>query len=640
MFEKLPRQVDKYLLTERLAVGGMAEVYKAKLGGIDGFEKTVAIKFILRELSEEEEFSQLFLEEARLCAHLRHPNIVEVYDFGSHGGRYYLAMECVDGLNLKRLLNLARAAKKEIPLILAAEIVRQAAKGLNYVHKVQIPNVPQLNLVHRDISPQNLLVDSGGHVKIVDFGIAKSAARFSRTQAGTVRGKTNYMAPEQAEGKTVDHRADQYSLGVVLYEMVTGVKLSTLNTVSGTNTRRSSQEWPSAASFRKDLHPALEHIISRMLQNDPAKRYTGCHEVVVDLSTYLDNMPEHELERDLGAMVREYATADFDNRRDDSRVFVPIKRPKRRVIGSTIAAVCLAAVLWLLSPFIFQNHPPTDERPSKPRAVVAAVAPPAPEATPEATPEPTLEPTPEPTALPAPRPKAAPVTKRPVATPTPVKQLRPQATPAPLIAAAPPPICPAGMIHIPAGNFGFGSSADDPDRNALAETARTTMSLKSYCVDIYEYPNRQGAVPRTQVSWQDAANFCDKAGKRLCTQHEWERVCKGAANLRYPYGNTFDAMICNAERSAENYEDDPMSALRGAGASYDCHSSEGIFDMSGNAEEWTASRGRVDATTMVARGGSSVLPGWAVRCESIRELNPAEKSPFLGFRCCKDAVTP
>ena len=212
-----------YRLQRRLARGGMAEVFLARLIGVEGFERRVAIKRILPHLSESEEFRAMFLDEARLAAQLTHPNIVHIYDFGKVDDYYFIAMEYVDGVDIGRLIR--RAKERPVPFELAARILADVCAGLHFAHNAVDPIGRKLDVVHRDVTPQNVLVSYDGMVKLVDFGIAKAQFAAGRTRPGVVKGKYAYMSPEQVEGRPLDGRSDVFSAGICLYEMLTGVPL-------------------------------------------------------------------------------------------------------------------------------------------------------------------------------------------------------------------------------------------------------------------------------------------------------------------------------------------------------------------------------------------------------------------------------
>src|SRR5512139_2277258 len=218
-----PRIFGRYQLLELIARGGMAEVHKAKSHGVEGFEKVLVIKSILPELSRDAEFVEMFVKEAKIAVSLSHPNIVQVFDLGRADDRYFIAMEYVAGTDLSTLLR--RAARHELPLApaLSVFIASEVAQALDYAHRRRDQDLQPMSLVHRDVSPQNILLGFEGAVKLTDFGIAKARHKVEEnTQAGVLKGKYAYMAPEQARGEPVDARADLYALGIVLYECLSG----------------------------------------------------------------------------------------------------------------------------------------------------------------------------------------------------------------------------------------------------------------------------------------------------------------------------------------------------------------------------------------------------------------------------------
>ncbi len=215
----------QYTLLERIAAGGMAEVWKARMRGVEGFQKTVAIKKILPHMTDNSEFIGMFIDEAKLAAQLSHPNIVHIYDLGKIGRDYYIAMEYVEGKDLRSLLNASRRKGMPISLGLALLIAARLASALDYAHRKRDFEGKELALVHRDVSPQNVLLTREGDVKLCDFGIAKAVSKAGQTQMGSLKGKLQYMSPEQAWGRPVDSRSDIFSLGAVLFEMLTGERL-------------------------------------------------------------------------------------------------------------------------------------------------------------------------------------------------------------------------------------------------------------------------------------------------------------------------------------------------------------------------------------------------------------------------------
>lgn len=218
-------RLGPYELVKRLGTGGMAEVYEALLIGPHGFSKKVAIKRILPVVAKDPAFVSMFIDEAKLAARLQHPNLVHVFDFGEDRGEFYLAMELVDGTNVGEILRAVAARGEAVPLELALNIAAQAARGLSCAHRACDDNGEHLCIVHRDVSPSNLLVTRAGHIKLADFGIARAVIRKNQTQAGTLRGKLGYMSPEQVLNRPLDHRSDVFSLSIVLAEMLLGETL-------------------------------------------------------------------------------------------------------------------------------------------------------------------------------------------------------------------------------------------------------------------------------------------------------------------------------------------------------------------------------------------------------------------------------
>jgi serine/threonine-protein kinase len=215
----------KYQLLKRLAMGGMAQIYLARQKGPEGSEQLVVVKRILPHLAENVEFIRMFLDEAKIAARLAHPNIVAIYDLGAQDDSFFLAMEYIHGEDVRRMWKRAVTMGLELPVPLACRIVTDACAGLDYAHKKADPSGKPLGTVHRDVSPQNILVSFEGEVKVVDFGIAKAADQATVTRSGVLKGKYSYMSPEQAAGKRVDCRSDVFALGVVLYELLTHTRL-------------------------------------------------------------------------------------------------------------------------------------------------------------------------------------------------------------------------------------------------------------------------------------------------------------------------------------------------------------------------------------------------------------------------------
>ncbi len=289
MTEFQPQRFGKYLLLGRIAHGGMAELYRAKLIGAEGFEKLIAIKMILPHLAEEEILIQSFIEEAKLAAFLQHQNIVQIYDFGSVDGRYYIAMEYLYGKDLKGIIK--RSIEKGICLSLenALYIATQVCAGLDYAHKLKDFQGRPLNIIHRDIGPHNVFVTYNGQVKVIDFGIAKAAIQDTTTQEGSIKGKVAYMSPEQAKGETIDHRSDIFAIGILLYEILTHKRMFEGDAFQVFAKVREADYVP-ANVVKRNLPVELYKIMERALAKDREQRYQFAEEMLTDLETCINRL--------------------------------------------------------------------------------------------------------------------------------------------------------------------------------------------------------------------------------------------------------------------------------------------------------------------------------------------------------------
>ena len=280
-----------YRLLARVAVGGMAEVFKAKRSGVEGFEKVVAVKRILPHLSDNKEFVDMFVDEAKMVAGLTHPNIVQIFDLGRIEKSYYIAMEYVQGRDLRSILRRARERGTRVPLDLCALVASRVCAALEYAHRKKDDRGQPMMTVHRDISPQNILISFEGDVKLTDFGIAKAASKATVTEAGALRGKLLYMSPEQAWGKPMDRRSDLFSLGIVFYETLTDHKpFLGSSEVSILETVRECKVAP-PRSLNGAIPPALERVVMKALERDPERRYQDAGEMSRDLEAALHETP-------------------------------------------------------------------------------------------------------------------------------------------------------------------------------------------------------------------------------------------------------------------------------------------------------------------------------------------------------------
>ena len=275
MAQTFPTKLGRYQIVKHLANGGMAQVLVARATGIEGFERHVVVKRIHTERAEDPVFVKMFLDEARLAAQLHHNNIVQVHDIGKEKGEYFFAMEYVHGEDLRKLLMKVNKKKEKVPFEHLVTIVTTVALALHHAHEQRGADRKPLGLVHRDVSPANIIVGYDGNVKVVDFGIAKAALRTTQesTKAGALKGKVSYMSPEQCAGGTVDRRSDVYSLGIVLFELATVRRLFKGNNDFLTMSAIVQGNVPKPSSYRADIPPELEAIILKALALDPANRY-------------------------------------------------------------------------------------------------------------------------------------------------------------------------------------------------------------------------------------------------------------------------------------------------------------------------------------------------------------------------------
>lgn len=281
------QQLGRYELIKRIAMGGMGAIYLARSRGAAGFEKTVIIKKILDHLAEEEEFVTKFLDEGRIVVNLSHGNIVPVFDMDAADGEYFIAMEYVPGRDLRDLLKRLGEREELLPVELAVYVAIEAAKGLDYAHRRTGPDGESLGIVHRDISPSNILISRDGEVKIIDFGIARAASRVSQTVSGRIQGKICYMSPEQASGKSVGPPSDVFSLGVVLYEMLTGERIFQGQSDLESLDLVRQCEFKPPSGLNPKVPPELDAILARALSEDLEVRYGSADDFQVDLLEWL-----------------------------------------------------------------------------------------------------------------------------------------------------------------------------------------------------------------------------------------------------------------------------------------------------------------------------------------------------------------
>ena len=280
-FERTDR-VGPYRFTRKIAQGGMAELYLAEYIRDDGFKRTVAIKKILPHLAQNKDFVDMFIREARLAAMLQHPNIVQIFDLIKMHNLSFIAMEFVDGKNLAEIM---ANEKKGLPVGLSIFLIQKISSGLYYSHtKTHAETKEPLNIVHRDVSPQNMLISFKGEVKISDFGISKARSEPSFTQAGVIKGKLSYLSPEQALGKEIDHQSDLYALGIIFHEILSGKRVYHFSNELEALSALPKTIITPIIELRSDIPAELNDIVMKCLEKDKDVRYKSGKEIYTDLA--------------------------------------------------------------------------------------------------------------------------------------------------------------------------------------------------------------------------------------------------------------------------------------------------------------------------------------------------------------------
>ncbi len=651
MLDLVGQRLGQYRIEARVARGATSTIYKAYQEKLDRY---VAVKVLSPHFIDEPGFLDRFYQEARAVARLDHPNILPVYDFDQIGEIVFIVMKYVDSGTLRHVMT------GPLDLAYTLEIITQVCLALGYAHRQGV--------VHRDIKPGNILIADNNWALLTDFGLAKMLEGNQRlTRTGTGVGTPEYMSPEQAQGKPTDGRADLYSLGVMLYEMLTGHLPFESESGIAVALKHVSDPVTPPRKFRPDLPSAVETVILTALEKDPDRRYATAEAMLAALTraaspaiavTALEDpldaaQPIGEPAPDkartslkLGTAwlaVRQRADRSAQQRPTDSgNSDEPGKSSRtQNIIGVVVGILIIAVLCAALWPIAF------------PAATPSAAA--------TATPL-------NPSAL-----AAAPVTAKPVSTFTPGATAEPSVVPSPTVTATREiTAAPAGMVLVPAGSFTMGAVSGDYDAD---ETPPHVVSLDNYFIDAVEVTNAQFArfanstgyqtdaekagdattwrtynsadrlrFPVIFVSWNDAARYCAWVGKRLPTEAEWEKAARGASKRIFPWGNTFSNNNANTRESGIGQ---PVAvASRSAASPY------GLFDAAGNVWElvrdwygggyYTDSprvnpSGPASGTFKVIRGGSfKSQPDRATT--TVREkLSPDSRGDDVGFRCAKDA---
>jgi len=301
-------KLGRYKLLRKIGSGGMADVFLSQLDGVEGFKRELVIKRMKPALYENTDAVKMFLDEARLSAKLNHPHIVQVFDLGEFENSYFIAMEYVAGLHLGKLARRAWKSGTPPSLVVCAYVVHRAASGLHCAHESTDPQTgAPLGIVHRDISPHNILLSRFGDVKVADFGVAKSFGRTSETRSGVVKGKVSYMSPEQVLGRDTDRRSDIFALGIVLFEICTGRRLFKAKTDLLTLQRITEDRVPVPSSLDSRIDTILDGIILRCLAQDPNERYQTMEQLEKALGAWIDENAKTHVKGELSELRGRFA---------------------------------------------------------------------------------------------------------------------------------------------------------------------------------------------------------------------------------------------------------------------------------------------------------------------------------------------
>ncbi len=326
----MAREQQRYKVLEKIASGGMAEVFRAESAGLEGFKKIVAIKRVLPHLSEKKQFIGMFLDEARLSAHLSHSNVAQVFDIGVGDNTYFIVMEYVDGADLKAIIERHKKLNQLVPIEEACLICVRICEGLAYAHELADPSGRRIGIVHRDMSPPNVLITRHGEVKIVDFGLAKANSQLEKSEPGIIKGKFSYLSPEAALGQPVDARTDIFAVGIILWEMLAGRRLFMGETDLETVRQVQSARVPPIRQFNPNVTPELEAVLARALAQNPNDRYQAARDLGQDLNQMMFHLGRPVSSFDIAQLVFP-VVQDREFEREQKRV-----QDRGSIIGSLI----------------------------------------------------------------------------------------------------------------------------------------------------------------------------------------------------------------------------------------------------------------------------------------------------------------
>ncbi len=322
------QRVERYELLGEIASGGMATVYLARLTGMGGFQRFVAMKRLHPHLAGEKEFVEMFLDEARIAARIHHPNVVPILEVGASQVGYFLVMEYIEGDTLARLLARAASTGKKLPVSIALRIAIDMLSGLHAAHELHDDHNQPVNLVHRDVSPQNVLVGQDGIARITDFGVARAASRLTATRVGQLKGKIAYMAPEQAAGaEDLDRRADVFSAGIVVWEALAQKRLFKAENEAATLSRVIAEPVPLLFQIAPQVSKEVSGVVMRALDRDPDKRFPTCAAFADALEAAAALKDKVASPRELAAYVNEVMGQEIAQQRDNVRTWLAHSEP-------------------------------------------------------------------------------------------------------------------------------------------------------------------------------------------------------------------------------------------------------------------------------------------------------------------------
>jgi serine/threonine protein kinase len=326
--KRQPIPFGKYLLLDRVNIGGMAEVWRAKTFGAGGFERLVAIKRILPNIAEDEEFISMFIDEAKITVQLNHANVAQIYELSHIASSYFIAMEYISGKDMRAVFDRCRKRGEPAPVPLTCYIIAKCCEGLDYAHRKKDGMGRDMNIVHRDVSPQNALLSFDGEVKVIDFGIAKAAGKATKTQAGILKGKFGYMSPEQIRGLPLDRRSDVFAIGVCLYEMLTGERLFVGDSDFSVLEKVRKVEVLPPSHFNRKIPDSLEKIVMKSLAKDVDERYTYASELGDDLQRFLITSDNVFGRKDLAAFMKATFAEDVEKEKQRLQEYTEVKAPE------------------------------------------------------------------------------------------------------------------------------------------------------------------------------------------------------------------------------------------------------------------------------------------------------------------------